>query len=97
MYDIQKYKNKQFSAGGRTLVWFFDDEGGEKLLDDNLFITDSQGSELWCMKEAVGRSDTCVLLRQVSDGKFYFLTFNGFSAEVDINTLEVTDKKAHKR
>ena len=66
-------------------------------LTDNLFITDSSGNELWCMREAVGRPDTCVLLRQVSEGKFYFLTFNGFSAEVDINTLEVTDKKAHKR
>lgn len=97
MYDIKKYKNKQFRAGEKILVWFFDDEKKGPPPDDNLFITDNSGSELWCMREAVGRSDTCVLLRQIGEGKFYFVTFNGFSAEVDINTLEVTNKKAYKR
>ena len=94
MYDLKTHKNRQFTVNSRTVVWFFDEEehDASKLLPDNLFVTDERGNELWNMREAVGREDTCVLLR-IEGEKFYFTTFNGFSAWVNVNTLEVSEMK----
>ena len=97
MYDAKVYKNKQYAAGGRTVVWFFDDKehDASRLLPDNLFIIDEHGNEIWSMREAVGREDVCVLLR-VDGERFFFATFNGFSAWMDMDTLETSDIKTGK-
>ncbi len=97
MYDLEKYHHRSFPVGGRTVVWFFDEEerDASKFQPDNLFILDENGKEVWSLGGALGREDTCVLLR-VEDGAAYFTTFNGFSARVDVLTLDLTRRHSQR-
>ena len=94
VYDTSTYKHKRFTVGDRTVIWFIDDAEGSaaEIPSNNLFILDRDGVELWSMKAALKREDTCTLLR-IEGGKAYFATYNGFGAWIDVQTLEITGKR----
>lgn len=97
MYDLKTHKHKRFPVGERTVLWFFDEEehDASKLLSHNLFITDADGNELWSLQDVDKADDACVLLR-IEGGRMYFVTFSGFSAWVDVGTLEISDIKVQR-
>ncbi|MCH5275528.1 MAG: hypothetical protein J1E65_06785 [Lachnospiraceae bacterium] len=94
MYDTNPYKHNCFPVGDRTVVWFIGDEerSAAEIPSNNLFILDKDGNEIWSMKDALKREDTCTLLR-IEGKKAYFATYNGFGAWIDVQTLEITDKR----
>lgn len=81
----------------RTLAWEYNPEiiDASKLKDDNLFILDENKKVIWNMIDAINIHDVAVNL-DVNENSFTFITFNGLSIEIDIDTLKVIDKKVTK-
>ena len=89
MYNLN-FPHKEYIIHDKRIIWFCDDRStnAKELLDNNLFVCDSEYHELWNMKDVRKVNDVCVAL-SVWKNSFYFCTFWGIGMEVNIHTLNV--------
>lgn len=58
----------EYNLDGKRLIWNFSNESNcSSLEDNNLFV-----ENIWNMKDTVGYTDSCVMLKVLSTDTFYF-------------------------
>ncbi len=78
-----------------TVVWEWDENTGDisKIPADNLYITDSDGAQLWNMHDTLGREDVCVGVKVVGECRIKFTTFSGSSIVLDTETFRIVSRQ----
>lgn len=82
-YEVSGYM--EYNLDGKRLIWNYNKELGCKALkDNNLYI-----ENIWNMKDTVGYTDSCIMLKVLSKDTFYFTTFNGLGFTMFYNGSDV--------
>ena len=80
-------------CGNRIVVV---DHGNPNPPDFNLWVEDGSGTELWRMDKVLKFHDAAVSFGADSDSSFHFTTWNGLYFVIDINALEIIERRIVK-